>query len=77
MFSLIIFLFLENSKVYAEHLLLTCFQQLLAQAHICIIPIINTHKGHKNKLSEKGGNNILGYFILKTRFFIILQKKSS
>ena len=51
MFSLIIFLPLEDSKIYAEaynsmitqkHLLLTHFQYLLKQAHICIVLVINT-----------------------------------
>ena len=56
MFSLIVFLFLENSKKYAEYLLLTHFEELFAQAHICIAPIINTLidiwmklKGHMQK----------------------------
>ena len=30
----------------------------------------------KNKLSEKDGNSILGYSILKTRFSITLEKRS-
>ena len=50
MFSLIIFLSLEESKIYTEaynsiitrkNLLLTHFQQSLAQAHIRIVFIIN------------------------------------